>query len=115
MSRKDMIPVTKKAVQQKVTKLKKQAEAELPPEDLQNIYQALIAISTAHKLLQEGHFAYSHRNAVGVSLAFLEELHKNAVKDAAAHPKKEMIPELVTLLAAQKVADGKATAPTPAN
>jgi len=88
------IPKTKKAIKIK----KKVAEAKEVPKDLQDAWAAVVAISTAHKMLQEGHFTYAHRNAVGVSLAFLEELHEKAFQDAARHEKADMIPELKTLI-----------------
>ncbi len=103
------IPVTKKAVQTKLRKAKKEVEAQTPPQDLQDMWSAVTAIATAHSLLQNGHFTYAHRNAVGVSIAFLEGLHKKALEGCAAHPQKDMIPELAKLLAT-KEKDGEAEA-----
>ncbi len=107
MAKASPIPVTKKAIQQKATKLRKKIEAETPPQDLQDMWAAVTAIATAHSLIQNGHFTYAYRNAVGVSIAFLEELHKKALADCAVHPKKDLIPELITTLAAQKVRNGE--------
>lgn len=93
------IPVTKKA-----KKIK--AKVEEVPQDLQDAWAAVVAIATTHKLLQEGHFQYAHRNSVGVSIAFMEQLHEKAFDGASQHPKAHMIPELKTLIE-KKAADGK--------
>lgn len=79
-------------------KATKKEEPKDIPEDLRNKWAAVVAIATTHKLLQEGHFLYAHRNSVGVSLAFLEELHTNALMDASKHPQAELIPEISKLV-----------------
>jgi len=99
------IPKTKKAAKPKAEKV--QAAVEIP-KDLADIWSAITAIATAHKLLQEGHFTYAHRNAVGIAIAFLEQLHGNALSDAAAHPQKHLIPEIEQLLASRKAQDEQA-------
>ncbi len=99
MSEVTPIPATKKA-----KKIK--AKTSEIPQDLQDAWAAVVAIATTHKLLQEGHFQYAHRNSVGVSIAFMEELHVRAFQNASEHPKAEMIPELKQLM--EKAAlDGK--------
>lgn len=73
-------------------------DVKVVPKDLQDKWAAVIACSTCHKLLQDGHFTYKHRNSVGLSLAFLEEIYKNAFADCSAHPQAHMIDELKDLM-----------------
>lgn len=112
MSRKEFIPPSKTTPAKRL-KLAKATKQVAPPEDLQDLWQAVIAISTIHNLLNQGYFQYAHRNAVGVGIAFMGQLHKKALADCVSHPKQHLIPEIATLNAAQKVANGEATAPTP--
>ncbi len=95
------IPKTKRAAKPKT---KPQEEI---PQDLSDKWGAIVAIATAHKLLQEGLFTYAHRNAVGVSLAFLEELHFEALKSAKKHPKSDLIPDIQKQLSARMETNGK--------
>ena len=116
MSRKEFIPPTKTATAKKIKTAKKlKLESELPPKDLEDLWGAVIAISTAHNLLNNGSFPYAHRNGVGVALEFLGALHKKTLTQCVEHPKQHLIPEIATLAAAQKVANGEANAPNPAN
>jgi len=95
------IPKTKKAA-----KPKKELEA-IPevPKDLADKFGAVTAVATAHKLLQEGHFTYAHRNAVGVSLAFLEELYATCLDEAGKHPDAHLIPQIAKMIADRKAQD----------
>jgi hypothetical protein len=101
------IPKSKSQVK-RLRAMKKEEEI---PKDLADIWSAVVAVSTAHNLLQNGHFTYAHRNAVGVSIAFLEELHAKALEDAVNHPKQHLIPEIAKLNEEnQKVKNGQTTA-----
>ncbi len=92
----DFIPKTKTRKRLATVKAAKKEEI---PKDLEDQWAAVIATSTAHKLLQEGHFTYAHRNAVGVAIAFLSELYDQTILQAYKHPKQEMIPEIATVYA----------------
>lgn len=112
-----MIPQTKKAIQQKVNKIKKTIDAEAAekapeiPKDLEDLWAAVIAISTTYKMLQEGMFPFRFNNAVGVSLKFLEQLHEKTFADCAKHGSAHLIPELQQLIETNKQ-NGKTTAKT---
>ncbi len=95
------IPKTKRAAKPKA---KPQEEI---PKDLSDRWAGVVALATAHKLLQEGLFTYAHRNAVGVSLGFLEELHFEALKSAKEHPKSDLIPDIQKQLSARMESNGK--------
>lgn len=114
MSRKEFIPPTKTAPAKKI-KLAAAKKEEKVPKDLEDLWAAVIAISTIHNLLQEGMFPHRYNNAIGVGVAFMGQLHKKALADCVAHPKQHLIPEIATLNAAQKVANGEAKSPTPTN
>lgn len=101
----DFIPKVKR-IPRKIKET--EPEAVSLPKDLEDLWAAVIAISTCHKVLQEGMFPFRFNNAIGVSLKFLEELHTKAVTDASAHPNWDLIPELKELVE-KRAQDGKAT------
>lgn len=91
MSRdKDFIPRKPK----KPTRLKLQPEKVEIPDDLKDLWAHVIAISTTHRMLQEGMFPFRFNQALQVSLAYVTNLHKEAFAKCWDHPEKHLIPEI---------------------
>lgn len=77
------------------------------PQDLQDVWASVVALSTCHHLFQEGAFPFRFNNAIGVSLKYLEALHAQALKAASEHPQSHLIPEIKVAVDRKVATDGK--------